>query len=68
MRPIEGSSPDPVNTITGCPYHPRCPLADDQCETLEPELAPIDDDHSAACHYWEQAREEIPLAFGSDEE
>jgi peptide/nickel transport system ATP-binding protein len=71
MRPIGGSSPDPVNTISGCPYHPRCPLADEQCETLEPGLAPIDhddDEHTAACHYPQKARAEIPLAFGGDDE
>lgn len=66
MRPIEGSSPDPVETIQGCPYHPRCPLSDDQCETIDPDPYEISEEHQASCHYWERAREEIPLGRGGD--
>jgi oligopeptide/dipeptide ABC transporter ATP-binding protein len=66
MRPIGGSSPDPVEKIDGCPYHPRCPLADNQCENVEPPLEEIGEEHRAACHYWERARTEIPLGRGGD--
>lgn len=61
MRAIEGSSPDPMDHLTGCSYRPRCPLADSQCEDIDPDLNDIGEDHAAACHYWEETRTEIPL-------
>jgi oligopeptide/dipeptide ABC transporter ATP-binding protein len=30
-RSIAGELPDPAQLPTGCPFHPRCPLADDAC-------------------------------------
>ncbi|ESP87114.1 ABC transporter ATP-binding protein [Candidatus Halobonum tyrrellensis] len=68
MQPIEGEGPAPVNVPSGCRYHPRCPLATEECRTVDPPFAPIDEasDHRTACHHWEEAREEIPLNFGED--
>jgi peptide/nickel transport system ATP-binding protein len=63
MQPIPGESPDPVNVPEGCSYHPRCPLADEQCETVDPPFANVSDDQFAACHYWEDVDEEIPLSI-----
>jgi len=60
MRPIEGSSPDPVNVPTGCSFRTRCPLADERCEGEEPEMLDVDVDHQAACHYFEQASTAVP--------
>ncbi|MFC4551139.1 MULTISPECIES: ABC transporter ATP-binding protein [Halorussus] len=59
MRPIEGSAPDPVNTPSGCRYHPRCPLADEQCETVDPEIEEVEREQAAACFYTEESREAI---------
>ncbi|WP_436936471.1 ABC transporter ATP-binding protein [Halovenus marina] len=61
MEAIGGSSPDPVNPPSGCSYHPRCPLADDQCETEEPPLDEVSPGHQSACFYSEAASEKIPL-------
>jgi oligopeptide/dipeptide ABC transporter ATP-binding protein len=61
MRSIDGSSPDPVNVPSGCSYHPRCPLADDQCELENPKLRDVAKDHQAACFYWREAKDTIPL-------
>lgn len=61
MRPIEGSSPDPINVPTGCSYHPRCPLADQRCSEEDPELIEVDDDHRAACFYWDEVDDTVPL-------
>jgi peptide/nickel transport system ATP-binding protein len=63
MRPITGESPDPVNVPSGCSYYPRCPMADEQCEKIDPELYDVDGSHNAACHYWEDVSEEIPLSI-----
>src|SRR5262249_37804452 len=35
---VAGSSPDPLETIAGCRFHPRCPRRLDQCSVNEPEL------------------------------
>jgi oligopeptide/dipeptide ABC transporter ATP-binding protein len=61
MEGIPGESPDPVNIPQGCSYHPRCPLADAECRSLDPPLGDLGEDHEAACHHWEDASEAIPL-------
>ncbi|WP_017587004.1 oligopeptide/dipeptide ABC transporter ATP-binding protein [Nocardiopsis ganjiahuensis] len=42
LRPIQGTPPSLINMPTGCPFSPRCPLADDTCRSSEPPLAPTD--------------------------
>lgn len=37
----------------GCPYAPRCPLADQRCREVLPALRPINATHLAACHHAE---------------
>ncbi len=66
MQPIEGEGPAPVNVPSGCRFHPRCPLATEECRVEDPPFAPIQDgeQHRTACHHWRDAREEIPLNFG----
>lgn len=51
--PLKGEVPSPVNPPSGCPFHPRCPLAVDLCRTVVPNLmahAGAPADHLAACH------------------
>jgi len=68
MDVIEGTSPDPVNTPSGCSYHPRCPLADQRCEIEDPELVSTEnEDHTVACFYWEDADEEIPYSLSAED-
>ena len=63
MKPIEGKSPDPVNVPEGCSYHPRCPLADEQCVENDPAFRSGngETDHQAKCHYIDRTRDEIAL-------
>ena len=68
MEPIEGSSPDPVNVPKGCSYHPRCPLADEECRNADPPFHDVDTDHKTACYHWEQAEEAIPFTLQADTE
>jgi len=65
LRPITGAPPSLINLPDGCPFSPRCPLADDKCRTVEPELLPTDTiDHLAACHHWDRlAAAPDPTAF-----
>ncbi|QLG29974.1 ABC transporter ATP-binding protein (plasmid) [Halorarum halophilum] len=67
MRPIEGSSPDPVNVPDGCSYHPRCSLADEQCRTTDPPYFDVDSDHQTACYHWEDSVDEISLTSERDD-
>jgi peptide/nickel transport system ATP-binding protein len=46
---IRGSVPHPYDRPTGCPFHPRCPLVTSECDTDEPQLLPVADDHSVSC-------------------
>ncbi|HEY9409707.1 MAG TPA: ABC transporter ATP-binding protein [Jiangellaceae bacterium] len=58
LRPIKGAPPSLINLPTGCPFSPRCPLADDVCRTTEPALLSADAyGHLAACHHWDRLAE-----------
>lgn len=35
---LTGELPSPLNPPTGCPFHPRCPLANDRCKAELPAL------------------------------
>lgn len=51
IRTIDGNKPDPVEYISGCSYHPRCPMDEEKCHTIKPELMDVGTDHEASCHY-----------------
>ncbi|RZM96359.1 peptide ABC transporter ATP-binding protein, partial [Bradyrhizobium genosp. SA-3] len=36
--------------VAGCPYVARCPLADQHCREVLPELRMVGEGHLAACH------------------
>ncbi|UWU25413.1 dipeptide ABC transporter ATP-binding protein (plasmid) [Rhizobium sp. CB3060] len=48
--PVEGEVPSPINPPSGCPFHPRCPLAVERCRIEMPPLIPMADGRSVACH------------------
>ena len=53
---LEGDVPNPVNPPSGCPFHPRCPIAQDKCSTEIPKLNNYQSNgkqHLAACHFVE---------------
>lgn len=54
VKPI-GEIPSPLARPRGCPFHTRCPLAQDVCRTTVPALRQIREDHRAACHFAETA-------------
>jgi len=63
MRPIEGSSPAPINMPGGCAYHPRCPLATSECRSSNPPFEETASDHAAACYHIDDAIDQIPLNY-----
>ena len=46
---LGGDPPTPGNLPEGCPFHPRCPLARDECLLAEPALRISGPGRSAAC-------------------
>jgi len=63
IETIPGDSPDPINVPQGCPFHPRCPIAQERCEIDDVELRSSEDsDHEVACFYPERAVDDIPIA------
>ncbi|CAB4890020.1 unannotated protein [freshwater metagenome] len=53
LKPISGAPPSLINLPAGCPFSPRCPLADDVCESVEPPQVVVSDGHVSACHHVE---------------
>ena len=53
LNTIAGNVPEPLNFPTGCKFHPRCSIGcnDKRCQTQEPELKEVCDNHYAACWY-----------------
>ncbi|MCW2642655.1 MAG: oligopeptide/dipeptide transporter, ATPase subunit [Dactylosporangium sp.] len=52
LTPIVGSPPSLMNLPPGCPFTPRCPLAQEVCDEREPDLYATDTaDHLSACHF-----------------
>ena len=48
---LEGDPPSPANPPSGCRFHPRCPLATEQCRKEVPEFRELKPNHWVAC--WE---------------
>ncbi|MEH7123773.1 ABC transporter ATP-binding protein [Bacillus sp. JJ1773] len=46
---ITGSVPNPLQMPTGCAFHPRCPLATEQCKLSKPKLEQINEVHKKRC-------------------
>ena len=47
---IKGDIPSPMDMPSGCRFHTRCPLADDECRHKEPAWREIRTGHFVACH------------------
>ncbi|MDX6562523.1 MAG: hypothetical protein QOD65_2337 [Gaiellales bacterium] len=45
---LQGETPNPVDIPAGCRFHPRCPIGDDACRAVDPQLEPASG-HRAAC-------------------
>jgi peptide/nickel transport system ATP-binding protein len=48
-----GEIPNAINPPSGCHFHPRCPMAKENCSIDEPLLREIRPGHQVACHYAE---------------
>jgi oligopeptide transport system ATP-binding protein len=50
-RSLLGDVPSPIDRPSGCPFHPRCPLAQERCTQEAPLLRELSPDHFVACHF-----------------
>jgi oligopeptide/dipeptide ABC transporter ATP-binding protein len=46
---VPGAVPDPAHKPDGCPFHPRCPIAEDSCRREFPELCDWGNGHVSRC-------------------
>lgn len=51
---LEGDVPSPANPPTGCPFHPRCAFATDECRAVKPALREVKPGHRVACHLYNE--------------
>jgi peptide/nickel transport system ATP-binding protein len=60
--PVGGEVPSPISPPSGCPFHPRCPLANNRCKAERPELLPAraTPESEVACHAVEEGRDGGP--------
>ena len=49
LNPIPGMMPDPANLPQGCPFAPRCSLADENCRNSKVKAVEIESGHLCAC-------------------
>jgi oligopeptide transport system ATP-binding protein len=47
---LPGDVPSPIHPPAGCPFHPRCPMAEARCKAEVPALREISSGHWVVCH------------------
>jgi oligopeptide transport system ATP-binding protein len=57
---LPGDVPSPIHPPAGCPFHPRCPVAEARCKTEVPVLRSLGDGQWAACHLASQSTD-LPI-------
>ena len=55
--PVGGEVPSPINPPPGCPFHPRCKLANDRCRVEKPAHVRVGE-VEVACHAVQEGRAE----------
>jgi oligopeptide/dipeptide ABC transporter ATP-binding protein len=57
---LQGEPPDPANPPSGCKFHPRCPMAQEICRKVVPELKEWLPGRVSACHFALDVAERLP--------
>ncbi len=56
---LEGDLPSPMNPPSGCPFHPRCPIAEADCAKTIPEWVVSENEHRTACLHIDKSSGEV---------
>ena len=54
LRAISGQVPSPLNLPPGCPFEPRCDMAQPACRIEVPPLADVGGSHRSRCLRWSE--------------
>jgi len=54
LRTIKGLPPSLLRIPSGCPFHPRCPRAEQVCADERPPLREVAPQRRSACHFAEE--------------
>src|SRR4029453_11655899 len=54
LRTIKGLPPNLMRIPPGCPFHPRCPMAQPVCVEKVPPLRHFGPTRASACHFAEE--------------
>jgi oligopeptide/dipeptide ABC transporter ATP-binding protein len=54
LRTIKGLPPSLLKIPSGCPFHPRCPMAQPVCQEKVPPLLQLGPSRASACHFAEE--------------
>jgi oligopeptide/dipeptide ABC transporter ATP-binding protein len=64
---LRGEPPKPTDPPPGCPFHPRCPMAQPVCSVDTPPLAKWRPGHLSACHFADElASRHSPSGLAED--
>jgi oligopeptide/dipeptide ABC transporter ATP-binding protein len=47
---LHGEPPKPTEELVGCPFASRCPIVEDICRKVTPQLEAKEPGHAVACH------------------
>ncbi len=59
LASIPGAPPDLASPPGGCPFHPRCPFAQEDCKAGEFPLRPLGPDRATACIHPEACETDV---------
>ncbi len=57
---LSGEVPSPIEPPSGCSFHPRCPMATSECQSVDPELEQVNGanvPHRVSCIHVEEFQE-----------
>ena len=64
---LNGAPPSPIARPTGCSFHPRCPIAREQCKTQTPELQQLPNGRNVACFFPGELQPHIEFSTSTKE-
>jgi oligopeptide/dipeptide ABC transporter ATP-binding protein len=62
---LPGDVPSPLRPPPGCPFHPRCPVAQGVCATTFPPAVDVGGRHVAVCHFAAERAEQFSRLTGA---